>query len=254
MSKVVLSAQDVRKRYHLGSKELSVLQGVDFDLYEGEFVALQGASGSGKSTLLQLLGGLDRVSSGSILFDGSPLFLQTAAEAARFRGKHVGFVFQAYHLLPDLDALENVMLPAQIQSRSQLKFRGKGLLDKVGLLGSLEYVMLLAQIQNRSQLKVRAEELLDKVGLSDRMGHRPSELSGGEQQRVAIARSLINKPRIVLADEPTGNLDSTTEEEIIELLKQLHEDRQLTLLVATHDEKVAKAAQRVVCLKDGKVC
>ena len=219
---VVLSAQDVRKRYHLGSKELSVLQGVDFDLYEGEFVALQGASGSGKSTLLQLLGGLDRVSSGSILFDGSPLFLQTAAEAARFRGKHVGFVFQAYHLLPDLDALENVMLPAQIQSQSQLE--------------------------------VRAKELLDKVGLSDRMGHRPSELSGGEQQRVAIARSLMNKPRIVLADEPTGNLDSTTEEEIIELLKQLHEDRQLTLLVATHDEKVAKAAQRVVCLKDGKVC
>ncbi len=222
MSKVVLSAQDVRKRYHLGSKELSVLQGVDFDLYEGEFVALQGASGSGKSTLLQLLGGLDRVSSGSILFDGSPLFLQTAAQAAQFRGKHVGFVFQAYHLLPDLDALENVMLPAQIQSESQLE--------------------------------VRAKELLDKVGLSDRMGHRPSELSGGEQQRVAIARSLINEPKIVLADEPTGNLDSTTEEEIIELLKQLHEDRQLTLLVATHDEKVAKAAQRVVCLKDGKVC
>ena len=222
MSKVVLSAQDVCKRYHLGPKELSVLQGVDFDLYEGEFVALQGASGSGKSTLLQLLGGLDRVSSGSILFNGSPLFLQTAAEAARFRGKHVGFVFQAYHLLPDLDALENVMLPAQIQSQSQFE--------------------------------VRAKELLDKVGLSDRMGHRPSELSGGEQQRVAIARSLMNKPRIVLADEPTGNLDSTTEEEIIELLKQLHEDRQLTLLVATHDEKVAKAAQRVVCLKDGKVC
>ena len=222
MSKVVLSAQDVRKWYHLGSRELSVLQGVNFDLYEGEFVALQGASGSGKSTLLQLLGGLDRVSSGSILFDGSPLRLQTAAQAAQFRGKHVGFVFQAYHLLPDLDALENVMLPAQIQSESQLE--------------------------------VRAKELLDKVGLRDRMGHRPSELSGGEQQRVAIARSLMNKPKIVLADEPTGNLDSTTEEEIIELLKQLHEDRQLTLLVATHDEEVAKAAQRVVCLKDGKVC
>ena len=222
MSKVMLSAQDVRKWYHLGTKELSVLQGVNFDLYEGEFVALQGASGSGKSTLLQLLGGLDRASSGSILFDGSPLRLQTAAQAAQFRGKHVGFVFQAYHLLPDLDALENVMLPAQIQSHSQIE--------------------------------VRAKELLDKVGLSDRMGHRPSELSGGEQQRVAIARSLMNKPKIVLADEPTGNLDSTTEEEIIELLKQLHEDRQLTLLVATHDEKVAKAAQRVVCLKDGKVC
>lgn len=222
MSKVMLSAQGVRKWYHLGSKELSVLQEVNFDLHEGEFVALQGASGSGKSTLLQLLGGLDRASSGSILFDGSPLRLQTAAQAAQFRGKHVGFVFQAYHLLPDLDALENVMLPAQIQSRSQLK--------------------------------VRAKELLDKVGLSDRMGHRPSELSGGEQQRVAIARSLMNEPKIVLADEPTGNLDSATEEEIIELLKQLHEDRQLTLLVATHDEEVAKAAQRVVCLKDGKVC
>ncbi len=222
MNKVMLSAQGVRKWYHLGSKELSVLQGVNFDLYEGEFVALQGASGSGKSTLLQLLGGLDRASSGSILFDGSPLRLQTASQAAQFRGQHVGFVFQAYHLLPDLDALENIMLPAQIQSCSQLE--------------------------------VRAKELLDKVGLSDRMGHRPSELSGGEQQRVAIARALMNEPEIVLADEPTGNLDSATEEEIIELLKQLHEDRQLTLLVATHDEEVAKAAQRVVCLKDGKVC
>ena len=222
MSKVMLSAQGVRKWYHIGSKELSVLQGVNFDLYEGEFVALQGASGSGKSTLLQLLGGLDRASSGSILFDGSPLRLQTASQAAQFRGQHVGFVFQAYHLLPDLDALENIMIPAQIQSCSQLE--------------------------------VRAKELLDKVGLSDRMGHRPSELSGGEQQRVAIARALMNEPEIVLADEPTGNLDSATEEEIIELLKQLHEDRQLTLLVATHDEEVAKAAQRVVCLKDGKVC
>tara|TARA_B100001123_G_scaffold442372_1_gene585769 strand:+ start:599 stop:1267 length:669 start_codon:yes stop_codon:yes gene_type:complete len=222
VNKVMLSAQGVRKWYHLGSKELSVLQGVNFDLYEGEFVALQGASGSGKSTLLQLLGGLDRASSGSILFDGSPLRLQTASQAAQFRGQHVGFVFQAYHLLPDLDALENIMLPAQIQSCSQLE--------------------------------VRAKELLDKVGLSDRMGHRPSELSGGEQQRVAIARALMNEPEIVLADEPTGNLDSATEEEIIELLKQLHEDRQLTLLVATHDEEVAKAAQRVVCLKDGKVC
>ena len=124
----------------------------------------------------------------------------------------------------------------------------------VVIFQDVENVMLPAQIQSRSQLKVRAKELLDKVGLSDRMGHRPSELSGGEQQRVAIARSLMNEPKIVLADEPTGNLDSATEEEIIELLKQLHEDRQLTLLVATHDEEVAKGAQRVVCLKDGKLC
>tara|TARA_B100000959_G_C14642159_1_gene484739 strand:+ start:150 stop:560 length:411 start_codon:yes stop_codon:yes gene_type:complete len=136
----------------------------------------------------------------------------------------VGFVFQAYHLLPDLDALENVMLPAQVLRLSQ------------------------------SIINNRARDLLDKVGLNERMNHRPSELSGGEQQRVAIARALMNEPEIVLADEPTGNLDSVTELEIIKLLKHLHEERRLTLMVATHDEKVAEAAQRVVRLKDGKVC
>ncbi|MDG2214574.1 MAG: ABC transporter ATP-binding protein [Verrucomicrobiota bacterium] len=224
MSEVVLSARDVRKSYHIGGKELPVLQGVSMDLHQGEFVALQGASGSGKSTLLQLLGGLDRSSSGSILFDESPLQIQTPSQSARFRGQHVGFIFQAYHLLPDLVALENVMLPAQVQRLSQ------------------------------SVIEDRARDLLDKVGLNERMNHRPSELSGGEQQRVAIARALMNEPDIVLADEPTGNLDSVTELEIIKLLKHLHEESRLTLMVATHDEKVAEAAQRVVCLKDGKVC
>jgi ABC-type lipoprotein export system ATPase subunit len=224
MSEVVLSARDVRKSYYIGGKELPVLQGVSMDLHQGEFVALQGASGSGKSTLLQLLGGLDRSSSGSILFDGSPLQIQTPSQSARFRGQHVGFIFQAYHLLPDLVALENVMLPAQVQRLSQ------------------------------SVIEDRARDLLDKVGLNERMNHRPSELSGGEQQRVAIARALMNEPDIVLADEPTGNLDSVTELEIIKLLKHLHEESRLTLMVATHDEKVAEAAQRVVCLKDGKVC
>jgi len=224
MSEVVLSARDVRKSYHLGGKELPVLQGVSMDLHQGEFVALQGASGSGKSTLLQLLGGLDRSSSGSILFNESPLRVQTPSQSAQFRGQHVGFVFQAYHLLPDLDALENVMLPAQVLRLSQ------------------------------SIINNRARDLLDKVGLNERMNHRPSELSGGEQQRVAIARALMNEPEIVLADEPTGNLDSVTELEIIKLLKHLHEERRLTLMVATHDEKVAEAAQRVVRLKDGKVC
>ena len=194
------------------------------DLHQGEFVALQGASGSGKSTFLQLLGGLDRSSSGSILFNGNPLRVQTPSQSAQFRGQHVGFVFQAYHLLPDLDALENVMLPAQVLRLSQ------------------------------SIINNRARDLLDKVGLNERMNHRPSELSGGEQQRVAIARALMNEPEIVLADEPTGNLDSVTELEIIKLLKHLHEERRLTLMVATHDEKVAEAAQRVVRLKDGKVC
>lgn len=224
MSEVVLSAQNVRKSYLLGGKELAVLQGVNLDLHQGEFVALQGASGSGKSTLLQLLGGLDRPGSGSILFNGSPLRLQTPSQSAQFRGQHVGFVFQSYHLLPDLDALENVMLPAQVQRLSQ------------------------------SIIVNRARDLLNKVGLNARMNHRPSELSGGEQQRVAIARALMNVPEIVLADEPTGNLDTATELEIIELLRELQEDRRLTLMVATHDETVAKAAHRVVHLKDGQVC
>ena len=224
MNEVVLSAQGVCKSYHLGGKELAVLQGVNLDLHQGEFVALQGASGSGKSTLLQLLGGLDRPGSGSILFNGSPLRLQTPSQSAQFRGQHVGFVFQSYHLLPDLDALENVMLPAQVQRLSQ------------------------------SIIKNRARDLLDKVGLNARMNHRPSELSGGEQQRVAIARALMNEPEIVLADEPTGNLDTATELEIIELLRELQSDRRLTLMVATHDETVANAAQCVVHLKDGQVC
>jgi ABC-type lipoprotein export system ATPase subunit len=193
-------------------------------LQAGEFVALQGASGSGKSTLLQLLGGLDWPTAGAILFGGEPLRVQTPAQSAEFRGSHVGFVFQAYHLLPDLDALENVQLPAQVLRRPQ------------------------------AESEQRARELLDSVGLSDRMDHRPSELSGGEQQRVAIARALMNKPEIVLADEPTGNLDTGTESEIIDLLKRMHAERQLTLLVATHDETVARAAQRVVHLKDGRVC
>ena len=224
MSNVVLQADAVEKSYFLGGKELAVLQGVSLELQAGEFVALQGASGSGKSTLLQLLGGLDRPTAGAILFGGEPLRVQTPAQSAEFRGSHVGFVFQAYHLLPDLDALENVQLPAQVLRRPQ------------------------------AESEQRARELLDIVGLCDRMDHRPSELSGGEQQRVAIARALMNKPEIVLADEPTGNLDTGTESEIIDLLKRMHAERQLTLLVATHDETVARAAQRVVQLKDGRVC
>ena len=224
MSNVVLQADAVEKSYFLGGKELAVLQGVSLELKAGELVALQGASGSGKSTLLQLLGGLDRPTAGAIRFGGEALRVQTPAQSAEFRGTHVGFVFQAYHLLPDLDALENVQLPAQVLRRPQ------------------------------AESEQRARELLDIVGLSDRMDHRPSELSGGEQQRVAIARALMNKPEIVLADEPTGNLDTGTESEIIDLLKHLHADRQLTLLVATHDQTVARAAQRVVHLKDGRVC
>ena len=223
MSNAVLAAESVGKTYFLGQRSLTVLKDVDLELNTGEFIALQGSSGSGKSTLLQLLGGLDLPTEGRILLNNEPLQLSTSDRAARFRGEHVGFVFQAYHLLPDLDALENVMLPAQVLRHSY---------D--------------SSIQ-------RARELLGQVGLAHRMDHRPNQLSGGEQQRVAIARALMNEPEIVLADEPTGNLDTGTEAEIIELLRNLHEERQLTLLVATHDETVAAAAQRVVRLKDGQI-
>ena len=223
MSRGVLEANDIYKTYHLGGRELQVLRGVNLELGRGEFVALQGASGSGKSTLLQLLGGLDRPTSGTIRFKGNPLRLQTSQQAAIFRGQNVGFVFQAYHLLPDLNALENVMLPAQVQRTAVSVSRNRGM------------------------------DLLVSVGLADRMEHRPPELSGGEQQRVAIARAMMNEPEIILADEPTGNLDSNTEAEIIDLLNKLHQERNLTLLVATHDEIVAAATQRVERLVDGRL-
>ena len=222
-SRGVLQANDIYKTYHLGGRELQVLRGVNLELRRGEFVALQGASGSGKSTLLQLLGGLDRPTSGIIRFKGEPLRLQTSQQAAIFRGQNVGFVFQSYHLLPDLNALENVMLPAQVQRTAVSVSRNRGM------------------------------DLLVSVGLADRMEHRPSELSGGEQQRVAIARAMMNEPEIILADEPTGNLDSNTEAEIIDLLNKLHQENNLTLLVATHDEIVAAAAQRVERLVDGRL-
>ena len=223
MSEAVLNASGVGKTYQMAGQPLTVLTDVDLALELGEFVALQGASGSGKSTLLQLLGGLDAPSVGEIIFKGKPLRHQTPQAAAIFRGQHVGFVFQAYHLLPDLDALENVCLPAQVQRTPHAK------------------------------AEARARELLDAVGLTNRITHLPTELSGGEQQRVAIARALMNEPEIILADEPTGNLDTGTEAEIIALLVQLHRERNLTLLVATHDDVVAAATQRIVRLKDGRI-
>ena len=223
MSEAVLNASGVSKTYQMAGQPLTVLTDVDLALERGEFVALQGASGSGKSTLLQLLGGLDAPSEGEIIFKGKSVQHQTPQAAAIFRGLHIGFVFQAYHLLPDLDALENVYLPAQVQRAPQTK------------------------------AVARARELLDAVGLANRMTHLPTELSGGEQQRVAIARALMNEPEIILADEPTGNLDTGTEAEIIALLAQLHREHNLTLLVATHDDVVAAAAERIVRLKDGRV-
>jgi ABC-type lipoprotein export system ATPase subunit len=187
----------------------------------GEFLALRGASGAGKSTLLHLLGGLDLPSAGEIIFDGSDLRALPASALARHRNRRVGFVFQAYHLLPELSALENVALPARMARLSAGEAAGRG------------------------------RDLLKRVGLGARLEHRPYELSGGEQQRVAIARALINEPDLILADEPTGNLDSHTGEEIIQLLCELREERRATLIMATHDARIAARAPRVVELADG---
>lgn len=219
----LLAVHDLRKSYRIGRRLVDVLRGVTFAVSAGDFVALRGASGSGKSTLLQLLGGLDVPDSGSIAFDGQRLDTWDAARLASFRSLRVGFVFQAYHLLPELDALENVCLPARIARISA------------------------------GETEARARGLLARVGLAERMDHRPAELSGGEQQRVAIARALVNRPRLVLADEPTGNLDSHSGGAIMDILCSLQREEGMTLILVTHDARVAARAPRVLELVDGRV-
>jgi len=223
VSEILLSARGLKKTYVMGRRTLEVLRGVDVEIARGDFVALRGASGTGKSTLLHLIGGLDTPNAGEIVFAGQNIASFSDRQLTDFRNRRVGFVFQAYHLLPELTALENVCLPARV-----------------------------ARISLGSAAK-RAEELLARVGLKDRLDHKPSELSGGEQQRVAIARALINEPELLLADEPTGNLDSHTGGEIMELLQLLRVEKQTTLVIATHDAKVAAAAPRVVELVDGLI-
>jgi ABC-type lipoprotein export system ATPase subunit len=223
MSEVLLSASGLHKTYILGRRSLEVLRGVNLELRRGEFLALRGASGAGKSTLLHLLGGLDSPNQGEIRLAGRNLASLGRRDLARLRNKEVGFIFQAYYLLPELDALENVCLPARMARTSA------------------------------AQAEARGRELLARVGLKDRLEHKPYELSGGEQQRVAIARALINEPNLVLADEPTGNLDSHTGEEIIELLCALRDERQTTLIMATHDARLAVRAPKVVELVDGMI-
>jgi lipoprotein-releasing system ATP-binding protein len=223
MSDPLLSARALTKSYTMGRRTLEVLRGVNLQVARGEFLALRGASGAGKSTLLHLIGGLDSPNGGEIHFAGQNIAAFSERELTNFRNRRVGFVFQAYHLLPELDALENVCLPARV-----------------------------ARVP-ATRAAARGRELLARVGLSDRLEHKPFELSGGEQQRVAIARALINKPELVLADEPTGNLDSHSGGEIIELLKKLHAEKQTTLVIATHDAKVAAHARRVFELADGRI-
>lgn len=223
MSEFLFSARGVFKTFTLGRRSIEVLRGVDLNVQRGEFLALSGASGAGKSTLLHLLGGLDVPNRGEIWLGDKNLARLGDITLTRVRNRTIGFVFQAYHLLPELDAFENVILPARIAR------------------------MPVAEARDR------AEQLLGRVGLAERLDHRPYELSGGEQQRVAIARALINEPDVLLADEPTGNLDTRTGDEIIDLLCSLVSERQVTLLVATHDSEVASRAPRQVHLVDGKI-
>ena len=223
MSEPILKALDLHKSYDLGRRLIEVLHGVSLEISEGEFLSLQGASGTGKSTLLHLLGGLDDPTSGEVFASGQSLSAMSSARLAKWRNDEVGFVFQSYHLLPEFDALENVLLPARMAHA------------------------------NRAEPQNRAESLLERVGLAKRMHHLPAELSGGEQQRVALARALINQPQLLLADEPTGNLDSKTGGEVLDLLCELQAEANLTMIIATHDDKVAKRARRTVQLVDGLI-
>ena len=226
----MLSAADVHKTYRLGRVEVPVLHGASLDVAQGEWVAVLGASGSGKSTLLHLLGDLDQPDpgQGTITFDGIPLIGLSLAGRNRYRNRSVGFVFQLYHLLPELNVLENTLLPA--------------------LIG----LSRLAYWRTRGALRSRAAELLESFGLGHRLRHRPRELSGGEHQRVAIARALMNGPQVLLADEPTGNLDETTGAEILDLIGAQHRAG-MTIVMVTHDPAIAQRADRVVRLHHGRI-
>ena len=214
---------DLHKSYYDGESELPVLQGINLEIYMSELLAIVGASGVGKSTLLHIIGTLDKPTAGNVLYDEQDIFARSDTELARFRNKEIGFVFQFHHLLPEFTALENVAMGALITS------------------------------SNNKTVYKEAESLLDYVGLSERLSHYPSQLSGGERQRVAIARSLINQPKVVLADEPTGNLDRRSSEAVLELLWDLNSKAGQTFVIVTHNQELAEQVDRVIQLVDGKV-
>ena len=221
---MLIETREVSRLYQMGANKVTALDRVTMGAAEGEFVAIQGTSGSGKSTLLNLLGGLDRPSSGDVLFDSQPLGPFTKKQMARYRRFSVGMIFQNFNLIPTMTAAENVRLA--------LAFGGTRGVER----------------------RKRAAALLERVGLADRMEHRPSELSGGEQQRVAVARALANQPRVLLADEPTGNLDSTRARELLSLLREMVDRDRLTVLLVTHDRELAGSfANRIIRMKDGRV-
>ena len=217
----VLECVNLKKTFNDGNRDLHILQGVDLQIRRDESVAICGKSGAGKSTLLHILGTLDTPTSGEVIIEGKTVSKTTKQELDMIRSESIGFVFQFYHLLPEFNALENVMMPA------------------------------LGQGKRVRDCMPRAEQLLEKVGLEDRLNHKPGQLSGGEQQRVAIARALFNKPCLLLADEPTGNLDERTGTGIIELLWKLNDSESTTLVLVTHDERVASRANRTIWLHEG---
>ena len=218
----LLQTVGLRKSYLSGPTELPVLKGIDIGIEAGEIVSIVGASGVGKSTLLNLMGTLDRPTDGAILYDGQDILKLTDRELTRFRNRELGFIFQFHHLLPEFSAIENVMMPALISGKK------------------------------KKEAQELAAELLLRVGLEGRELHRPGELSGGEQQRVAVARALVNGPKVVLADEPTGNLDRNTSEEVHDLLWELNERMNQTFVIATHDEDLSRRTDRIIRLADGR--
>ena len=225
----VLHAADVHKSYAIGNRRIEVLRGVNLTINAGETVALLGASGAGKSTLLHLLGLLDSPTRGEVQFSGEATSDRSAAYRAKLRNRHIGFVFQFYHLIPELTALQNVLL-AQMMG-----------------------VSVLGYWRARRRSHAAARQMLERVGLGERLHHRACELSGGERQRCAIARALLANPSIVLADEPTGNLDSQTAAGVVELMFSIQRERDLAFLLVTHDESLAQRCDRIVRMKDGVV-
>lgn len=222
MSNHVLEAKNIRKHFTDGKSTVEVIRGLDLSVVQGEFVSIVGSSGSGKSTLLHILGGLDRPSDGMVMLNGQRFDTLGEAERGYLRNQHLGFVYQFHHLLPEFTALENVAMPLMLRKDAQFK-----------------------------EVKQRAEYLLERVGLSHRLTHKPGELSGGERQRVALARALVAQPKLMMADEPTGNLDRKTALTIFELLSDLRQEFNMAMLIVTHDEQLAQSADKILHMQDG---